>query len=634
VYIFIGSKMKHRITFQPLGKEGLIDEQKTLQEAARELGITIESLCGGKHRCGKCKVIVENGRENLSLLEEDERKLLTSEEIAANYRLSCVVKVRGEVSVFIPKESRGGEQVILEDGEGIAVKVDPVIKKYYVELEKATLANPRGDFERLMSGLKKAYGLDRLTIDHLVLKELPGKIREGGWKVTVTIRNEKEIINIEPNYSEKIYGIAFDIGTTTVVGYLTDLRSGEAIAIDSIMNPQVSYGEDVMSRITYAMKSEDGLEKMNNGIVNGLNTIIENTTAKAGIKPEDISEVTVVGNTAMHHIFLKIDPRYLGVSPFAPSIQRSYDVKARELGLLVNKAAYVHVLPNVAGFVGSDNVGVLIASEPYNQSEVRLTVDIGTNGEIVLGNRKRMIATSCATGPVLEGTHIKHGMRAKPGAIEHLKIDPDTYEVTYKVIENAGQEAPVKPRGICGSGVVEAVAELFKAKIISKNGRFNRDVKTDRLRKGKEGLEFVIARKEETSIGKDIVITQKDVSEVQLAKAALYAGAKILMKRANITRLDKIVLAGAFGNYIDREAALTIGMFPDCPLEKIAVIGNAAGDGARIALINAEKRKEAEKIARKVEYIELTIDPDFETEFVNAMHFPHLKDKFPCAKKS
>lgn len=614
--------MKHKVVFQPPDEEELIDEGKTLQEAASELGIEIESLCGGKQRCGKCKIIVENGAKNLSLLEEAERKLLTGEEVNANYRLSCAAKIKGAVSVFIPDESRGGEQVVLESGKGINVKVDPVVRKYYVELEKATLANPKGDFERLVDELKKAYGLDKLTIDYSVLKELPDKIRSGGWKVTVTVRDEKEIINIEPNYVEKIYGIAFDIGTTTVVGYLIDLRNGEVVVIDSIMNPQVSYGEDVMSRITYAMKSEYGLEKMNKSIVDGLNTIIKSVTTEAGINPTDIAEAVVVGNTAMHHIFLKINPKYLGMSPFSPSIQRSHDVKAREIGLVANEAAYVYVLPNVAGFVGADNVGVLIASEPYNRSEVTLTIDVGTNGEIVLSNNKRMIATSCATGPALEGTHIRHGMRAKPGAIEHLEIDPETYEVRYKVIEKAGDnDVPVKPIGICGSGVVEAVAELFKANIVLKNGKFNKI--TDRLRKGKDGFEFVIAEKEETATGKDIVITQKDVSEVQLAKAALYAGAKTLMKRANVTKLDKIFLAGAFGSHIDPEAAMVIGMFPNCPLENVKAIGNAAGDGARIALINAKKRTEAEKIARKIEYIELTVDPDFETEFVNAMHLPH-----------
>lgn len=610
------SDFKHRVSFHPPGRGKLIDGDKTLQEAAAELGIGIESLCGGKQKCGKCKVVVEKGAKNLSIPEESERKLLTKKEIKAKYRLSCAAQIKGQVSVSIPEESRSREQVILEGGVAAPVKLDPVVRKYYVELEKATLANPQSDFERLADGLKRAHGLKRLTIDHSVLRELPDRMRSGEWKVTATVRDEKEIIKIEPDYVEKLYGMAFDIGTTTVVGYLMDLRNGTVIAIDSIMNPQASYGEDVMSRIAHAMKRKSGLEKMNKSIVDGLNRIIKSATAKAGIEPTDIAEAVAVGNTAMHHIFLNISPRYLGVSPFPPSIRGAHDVKAREIGLKTNKAAYIHTLPNVAGFVGADNVGVLIASEPYSKSGATLTIDVGTNGEIVLCKNKRMMVASCATGPALEGAHIKHGMRAKPGAIEHLKIDPKTRRVRYQVIGN------VRPTGICGSGVIDAVAGLFKAGVLQKSGRFDQ-AKTDRLRKGRHGYEFVIASKNETAIRGDIVITQKDVSEIQLAKAALYAGAKILMKRANVAKIDRIFLAGAFGSHIDPASSMAIGMFPKCPLKNIRTIGNAAGDGARIALINAGKRAEAEKIARKIRYIELTVDPDFETEFVNAMHLPH-----------
>jgi uncharacterized 2Fe-2S/4Fe-4S cluster protein (DUF4445 family) len=382
------------------------------------------------------------------------------------------------------------------------------------------------------------------------------------------------------------------------------------------MNPQVAFGEDVMTRIAYTTRHSNGLEKLHSSIVDALNEIIKNAASRAKIKPADITKVTAVGNTAMHHIFLNIDPKSLGVSPFSPVVVEPVNVKAKELGLDVGRDARIHVLPNVAGFVGADNVGVLIASEPYSKSGATLTIDVGTNGEIVLCKNKRMMVASCATGPALEGAHIKHGMRAKPGAIEHLKIDPKTRRVRYQVIGN------VRPTGICGSGVIDAVAGLFKAGVLQKSGRFDQ-AKTDHLRKGRHGYEFVIASKKETAIRGDIVITQKDVSEVQLAKAALYAGAKILMKRANVAKIDRIFLAGAFGSHIDPASAMAIGMFPKCPLKNIRAIGNAAGDGARIALINAGKRAEAEKIARKIRYIELTVDPDFETEFVNAMHLPH-----------
>jgi uncharacterized 2Fe-2S/4Fe-4S cluster protein (DUF4445 family) len=531
--------MEHEVVFNPAGRGGAIEEGKTLHEAATELGIEIESLCGGEQKCGKCKVVVDAGQENLSPMEEPEKKLLTKEEIETGYRLSCEAKVKGPVSVTIPPESSGGEMVILESSEGFAVEV------------------------------------------------LPDPVDES-------------------------FGIAFDIGTTTVVGYLMNLKSGDVLSIGSIMNPQTAYGEDVMSRIAYTTKNSGGLEILNKIIIDALNKIIKNASAKAGIKPRDISRVTAVGNTAMHHIFLNLDPGPLGVSPFSPVITGPVDKKAGELGLATNEGATLHMLPNVAGFVGADNIGVLIASEPYRETGVTLTIDVGTNGEIVLSRGEEMFAASCATGPALEGAHIRHGMRAKPGAIEHMKIDGRTMEVTCKVIGN------IKPTGICGSGVVDAVAELLKAGILQKNGKFNLDIKTERLRKGEEGYEFVIAG--------DIVITQKDISEVQLAKGALYAGAKILMKRAGADSVDRIFLAGAFGSHIDPESALAIGMLPEVPVENIKAIGNAAGEGARIALLSAKKRKEAEEIAGKIEYIELTIEPDFEKEFVNAMHIPHMRD--------
>jgi uncharacterized 2Fe-2S/4Fe-4S cluster protein (DUF4445 family) len=526
---------KHRVFFHPPVLEGVVDEGKTIMAAAGEMAVEIESLCGGKEKCGKCRVVLEEGRENLSPLEETEKKFLISGEIDAGYRLACAARIGGPVSVRIPKETRPSEMVILEGGEGFSIKVEP----------------------------DQASG----------------------------------------------YGIAFDIGTTTVVGYLMDLKSGAVVATGSIINPQVYFGEDVMSRIAYTTKNTDGLLTLNKIIIGALNKIIKKVTSIAGIKQNDIGRVTAVGNTAMHHLFLGIDPKTLGVSPFSPVVVDAMDVEAGKLGLDVGALANVHVLPNVAGFMGADNVGVLIASEPYKMSGVTLTIDVGTNGEIVLSNDGKMMAASCATGPALEGAHIKHGMRAKPGAIEHIKIDPDNFEVECHVIGDA------KPTGICGSGVIDAVAELFRAGIIKKNAKFNTEIKTDRLRKGEDGYEFVIAG--------NVMITQKDISEVQLAKGALYAGSKILLKRAGVTKIDRIFLAGAFGSHIDSKSALAIGMFPKCEIENIKAIGNAAGDGARIALINEDKRIEAEKIAREIKYIELTIEPDFEKEFVNAMHIPH-----------
>jgi uncharacterized 2Fe-2S/4Fe-4S cluster protein (DUF4445 family) len=374
---------------------------------------------------------------------------------------------------------------------------------------------------------------------------------------------------------------------------------------------------------------------LHKSVEDGLNRLIKRITQKRHLSPEDILELTFVGNTAMHHLFLKINPEYLGVAPFPPAIHRSIDVKAKDLGLKVNPSANVHLLPIEAGFVGADNVGVLIAEEPHHQDEIVLIIDIGTNGELVLGNKRKLISSSCATGPALEGAHIKFGMRAARGAIERIRIDPETREVKFKVIgqrewnterENSGA------MGICGSGIIDAIAEMYRSGIIDKSGRLNREVPSSRLKSTDRTIEFVIAWKEETAIGKDITITQEDVRNVQLAKAALYTGAKLMMRRLGIEKLNKVTLAGAFGSTIDREKALVLGMFPDCDLKNVYAVGNAAGDGARLALLNREKRAEADEIARKVEYMELSIEADFQKEFIEAMQIPHMEDSFPHLK--
>jgi uncharacterized 2Fe-2S/4Fe-4S cluster protein (DUF4445 family) len=517
------------------------------------------------------------------------------------------------------------------------VPIEPPINKYYVELEKATLEDSTADLERLLASLEKNHGLKELEIDFMALRTLPEVIRRGDWKLTATVWKEKEIIKVEPGVNDRMVGLAIDIGTTTVVGYLTNLRNGEVLAAHSIMNPQVMYGEDVMARITYSMSHEDGLHKMNTAIIQGLNKIIKSSTKKAGLASEDVLELVLVGNTAMHHIFLGINPEAVGLSPFPPTVQRSIDVKARDLGLEACVGANVHVLPIEAGFVGADNMGVVLAVEPHKSDKILLIIDIGTNGEIVLGNKNRLLSTSCATGPAFEGAQIKYGMRAAPGAIERIKITPGTYEVSFKVIGKESWhtelDGEIGARGICGSGIIEAIAEMFKSGIIKKNGTFNSEIASPRLRKDEKGqYEFVVAWKKETSIGRDISVTLSDVRAMQLAKGALYTGCKTLMKKMGIDHVDRVILAGAFGSYIDREASMVIGMFPDCDLEKVVAIGNAAGDGARIALLNQRLREEANSVASKIKYVELTVEPDFQKEFMQAMYFPHMKDTFKNVK--
>lgn len=637
--------MKHKVIFQPSGRRGEVEEGKNLLDVARELGVDIESVCGGKRTCGKCKVRIEEGffsREainsalsNVSPIGPDEVKFIKAED-GDNTRLACKATILGDILVFVPEKSRAGKQIVRKAATERAIELNPALCKYYVELQPASLHDPQADFERLVQALQETYGLDNLTIDYTTLQELQPAIRQCNWNVTATIWMGKEIVRVEPGFVEECLGLAVDVGTTTVAAYLSDLRSGRVLATDSMMNPQVTYGEDVMSRITYTMTQPDGLNKMHRAIIDGLSQIARNVTQEIQRAPEDICEVVIVGNTAMHHVFLNISPEQLGFSPFPPAVQKSVDVKARDLGLEVNRAAYVHVLPNEAGFVGADNVGVLIAEEPYNQDSMMLIIDIGTNGELVLGNRNKMISSSCATGPAFEGAHIKFGMRAAPGAIEKVRIDPETLEPQYKVIGKTDWHShytEVGAKGICGSGIIDAAAEMFKAGIVLKSGRFNMNLISRRVRQGHDGLpEYVLAWAEETSIGADITVNQSDIRALQLAKGALYAGAKVMMQKLGITKPDKVVLAGAFGSYIDKEQAMVIGLFPSCEPENVYAVGNAAGDGARIALLNTAKRAEANDIAGKVEYVELTVEPTFEKEFMWAMHFPHMKDEFPYLK--
>ncbi len=1127
------------VIFQPSGRRGFVEKGKTLKEASVALGVDIEGICGEKAICGKCKVRIDQGffekygiessREHLSSMGPTERKFFSLQQERGGYRLACQAKVLGDVIVFVPEESRMGKQVVRKAAKEIQIELKPAVKKYYVEIPKATLEDTLGDWERLEMGLEKSHGLKNLTMDYQTLMSLQEAVREGDWKVTVSVWHDKEVIKVEPGLVKKAYGLAVDVGSTTVAGYLCDLTDGKLVATASMMNPQVIYGEDVMSRISYTMTNPEGLEYMNKAIIDGLNGIVEEASAIAGIKRTDILDMTIVGNTCMHHLFLNIDPRNIGRAPFPPALHHSMDIKARDwglkiapeaetveiggyppcqvacpagisgqdflyfiaqgkfdealeevrrampfagvcgrvcthpcepecersrvdaplsiralhrfvadhelkkgrpkttpvektkekkvaiigsgpaglacsyelvrrgypvtvfesapkaggmlrygipdyrlpkevlddeiryieelgveiktdhpvnslqgiwgqgyqaiflatgawvsetldlphedakgvshaldllrkvnsgekveagnrvvvvgggnaavdaarvmkrlgaeevlvvyrrsrdempaiktevdeamkegvhfnflaapvellnlqgriaglrcirmelgepgedgrrapfpvkgsefemetdhlivaigqkvngkgileelgysnpgtltvdpvtlktsmegvfaggdvvlgasdmisaigagqeaatsielylenidlikgrpaklkkveeipiegvdkeprkelpllepekrtgftevdpgfaaqletaieeskrclncgiyaekgaaetgvsrdIGIKIAPGAYVHVLPIEAGFVGADNVGVLIAETPYFQDSIELIIDIGTNGELILGNRQKLISSSCATGPAFEGAEIRYGMRAAPGAIEKIVIDPETKDVRYKVIDREGwntEMEEVGAKGICGSGIIDVVPQLFLAGIIDRTGRFKKDLKTPRSRENNGEPEFVIAWAKETSIGQDIVVCQSDVRAIQLAKGAMYAGSKIMMRHFGVEKVDKVILAGAFGSYIDKVSAAVLGLFPDCDLENIYSVGNAAGDGARMALLNVEKRKEADTWARRVNYLELTLEPGFDKIFAEAMWIPHMKDKFP-----
>ena len=636
------TNMKHTVVFQPSGLRGKITDGASVLEASRNLGDGIESVCGGNGVCGKCRVRIEHGffaaygiDSSIDSVKDNgqaSREFLKPAELKQGYRLACQTHIHGDVVVFVPEQSRKRQQVIRKEATLRDIRINPAVKKYTLDLEPVTLHDPLGDWERLQNALVKTHKLKNLSIDYTVLQKLQNTIREKDWQITVSVWHGKEIIDVTAGKIAGAYGLAVDIGTTTLAGYLCDLKTGDVLATDSMMNPQVAYGEDVMSRIGYAYRGKKELRQMNRSIIRGLNRIISRAAEKAGIRRWEIVDMSVVGNTCMHHLFLDINPGYLGQSPFTPSVHHSLDIKARDLGLKIASGAYVHVLPVEAGFVGADNVGVLIAEEPYEQDDIVLILDIGTNGELIMGNRERLLSTSCATGPAFEGAEITHGMRASPGAIEKLEIDPETKEVRFKVIGSDKwntDDKNIGALGICGSGIFDVAAQMFLAGIIDKSGRFTNGLKSKRFRIVEDSPEFVIAWADETAIGQDIAVCQKDIRAIQLAKGAMYSGAKIMMNRLGIAKIDKVILAGAFGSYIDKESAAVIGLFPDCPAENVSAVGNATGDGARIALLNVDKRKEADKVARQVEYIELTVEPAFSAAFTDALIFPHAKDKFP-----
>ncbi|GJM41592.1 MAG: ferredoxin [Ardenticatenaceae bacterium] len=650
------------VIFMPSGRRGRVPAGTLVLDAARQLGVEIESICGGRLTCNKCRIRVEEGQfakhgirsaeSHLSPASEDEIHLLEKLE-SLDCRLSCNAKILDDALIFVPEESRAHKQVVRKAATERVIDLKPAVRQVFVAVDHAELGEHRGDWGRLQDALAAEWELHNLTIDFPVLRQLQANLRKGKWNVTVTLWQEREVIDVQPGYQEGVYGLAVDIGSTTIAGFLCDLRTGKILATESMMNPQVTYGEDLMSRVSYAMMHNDGLEKMHTAVIDALNRVAASTAREAGIRQRHIQEAVFVGNTTMMHILLGISPVELGGAPFALANRDGIDVKARELGLRLHPGANVHVLPAEAGHVGADNVAALIAEAPYNHEDVTLLVDVGTNAEIGLGNKDWMLSASSPTGPAFEGAQIRFGMRAAPGAIERVRIDPNSLVANFRVIgeENwsdtwqIGPEYPaeMQPKhlaaGICGSGIIEVVAEMFLTGVLLPDGRFNPNlssvnsnqssVNSDRVRwDGRRG-EYILATAEQTTTGSPIVVTQDDVRSIQLAKAALYAGVKLLMNQAKLTSVDRIVLAGAFGSYIDPKYAMILGLIPDCDLEKVTAVGNAAGDGARIALLNRHKRAEAQHVAEWVTYVETAVHPDFQQEFVGAIHIPHASDHFP-----
>jgi len=588
----------------------------TLLSSIVDKGIFLSAPCGGRGSCGKCRVIVNQGKDLLSPLSNLERLAFYEEEIKEGYRLSCLAKIEKEglIELEIPIESRYEPQKLLVSGIEPPITLNPPIKKLFIKLEPPK--DFKSDADRLLDHLS-SMGFKNLTIRYEALKILSDVLRDSNWEITVVLREEKEVIWVEKgNTEDRLYGFALDIGTTKLAGYLVDLKNGKTLVTSSKVNPQGVYGADVISRIAYSMKDPENLNKIHLTVIKEINEIIKEVCRKGNVNLDEIYEISVAGNTAMHHIFLNLPPKNVAYFPYTPVLRSSFSIDAKRIGL---EGHYVYTLPNLAGHVGADVLADILASQIYKQDEISLLIDIGTNAEIVMGNKDRLAAVSTPSGPAFEGGHIKFGMKGELGAIEKVWIDPETLKAGYKVIGD------VKPRGICGSGIVDAVAHMYRANIIDQTGKWVIKLKHERIRMNSEKIyEYVLAWKEETSINKDIVVTQPDVRAIQLVKATIATGIDVLCRYLKLKKEDikRVFLAGAFGNYVDPQSARIIGMYPNIPLKNVRFIGNAAGIGAKLALISREIRREAEELSKKIEFIPISSFPNFQEIFLSNLNFP------------
>ena len=661
---------KVKIVFTPSGKRGSFEIGTKVLDAARQLGVDIDSVCGGRAICGRCQINVLVGdfaKHNIhsdftsvTEISEAEKKYAERRGLNEDRRLSCQSLLKSDAVIDVPASSQVHQQVVRKENESHDIDINPIIKPYYVNVakqkekplekksnsslheiktfkisvEEPDMHKGTGDLSRLKVALSEEWGLDNLTCSLEVLQSLQRVLREGEWKVTVAVRNNEEIIAVFPGFKDELFGIAVDVGSTTIAAHLCDLSTGEVSGSAGLMNPQIRFGEDLMSRVSYIMMNEGGEKDLTRVVREAINEIITTIISENNIDAEDILEMTLVGNPIMHHLVLGIDPTELGAAPFALATDLSADIKAKELNLNINSGAYVYVLPCVAGHVGADAAAVLLAEEPFNKGEISLIVDVGTNAEIILGNNQRLLAASSPTGPAFEGAQISSGQRAAPGAIERARIDPETLEPRFKVIgcdlwsddEDFEANIPVGGiTGICGSGIIEIVAEMFLNKIINQDGKINKALSETSSRIIEDGRTYSYVLHDGEQV---IKITQNDIRAIQLAKAALYAGVKLLMHKLSIEKVDRIRLAGAFGSHIDVKYAMALGLIPDCLVDEVSSAGNAAGTGARVTLLDKESRNKLEGEVRKIEKIETAVEPSFQEEFVSAMAIPHKSDDF------
>ncbi len=615
------SDPRHTVVFQPSGKKAEITPDKSILDASRLCGVFIPSVCGGRGKCGKCRVTIVNPDAVQPPTEAEEEAL---QEQRPGLRLACMTYPRNDVIVEIPPESLEAAADILVEGLDYQITIDPIATKHHLKVSPPTLEDPVADFERV----RRAMEREGIVIEReawQILQDGPDLMREADWDLTVSLWNSRRLIRIDKgDTTERSLGAAIDIGTTTLVCHLVDLKHGRTLASDSSLNPQIPYGEDVVTRLAFSALSRENAGLLHDLVMKEVSRLIANCCSQIGARSEEILDICVVGNTIMHHIALGLPTGFLGVSPFCPVVRKGVDTDAGTLGVNIHPDTPVHALPTLAGFVGADTCGVILSSRIHEAEETSMAIDIGTNGEIVLGDRKGLTVCSCAAGPALEGAHIRFGMRAAEGAIQRVNIEDGRVQV-----KTIGGKPPV---GLAGAGIIDAVAEMRKCGAIGPDGRFNDH---PMVRKAGRMKEFVLVERDQTGLDSDIVMTQRDVREIQLAKAAIFTGAYALMREADVSPDDlaAFYVAGAFGNYIDFSKAKIIGLIPDIPMNHLKFIGNGAAAGAKLTLLSRSLREVAEHLADKVNYIELTCSADFTSNYMDASYLPH-KDPglFPSVK--
>ena len=634
-----------KVVFMPSGRRGHFPLGTTLLQAARSLGVDIDSVCGGRGLCGRCQILCSEGdfpkheivssSSHLSSFSETEKIYSERKKpLKTGRRLSCHTTIQGDLLIDVPAESQVHRQVIRKQAEQRDIILDASVHLYYVEVQEADMQDANGDLQRLKQALEKEWHLINLDYDISIMDSLQPALRQGKWTVTVAVYKQTQIIAIWSGYKEAAFGVAIDVGSTTIAAHLCDLTSSEVLSSGGMMNPQIRFGEDLMSRVSYVMMQPEGAAEMTEVVREAINELIVSTTGEIGAEPNDILEISLAANPIMHHLLLGISPVELGGAPFTLATDEAISLAARQLGLEINPGGKIYILPCIAGHVGADTAGVILSEQPHEQNDNTLLIDIGTNAEIVLGNRQRLLACSSPTGPAFEGAQITYGQRAAPGAIERVRIDAETLVARVKVIgsELWSDETGFKDSianfgvtGICGSGIIEAIAEMYLAGILTHDGVIDGSCAStsDRIVVDDRTWSYELYKDDEI-----ILISQNDVRQIQLAKAALYAGVKLLMDEMDIDSVDQIRLAGAFGSHIDVKYAMVLGMIPDCELSKVISVGNAAGTGARIALLNIKARDEIESIVRQIEKIETAVETNFQEYFVDAMAIPHKKHPF------